>query len=109
MSNLKEVLIRTLKAKGLTISYFARQAGIPQARIYKWYQQGTNPKPEDALRIEKWLSEEGPENIAEPSDDSALMAVIFDQLCELLAKQNGTSPLQERRRLIQLVADYRSV
>lgn len=109
MSDLKEQLYKKLKAKGLSISFFARQVDIPQARIYKWYQQGTTPKPEDAIKIEKWLNEAGPETATEPSDDSALLAVLFDQICELLARQNGTSALQERRRLIKLIQEYRSV
>jgi transcriptional regulator with XRE-family HTH domain len=31
-----------------------RQTGIPANRMYKWYQQGTNPKKDDADKLEKW-------------------------------------------------------
>lgn len=109
MSDLKERLNKALKSKGISISFVGRQLNIPHDRIRKWYSQGTTPKPDDALKIEKWLTELGPENVSEPSDDSALIAVLFDQLCEVLAKQNGTSALQERRRLIKLIQEYRSV
>lgn len=109
MSDLKERLNKALKAKGISISFVGRQLNIPHDRIRKWYSQGTTPKPDDALKIEKFLNDLGPDAISEPSDDSALLAVLFDQLCELLAKQNGTSATLERRRLIKLIQDYRNV
>jgi transcriptional regulator with XRE-family HTH domain len=34
-----------------------RQTGIPANRMYKWYQQGTNPKKDDADKLEKWLND----------------------------------------------------
>jgi predicted transcriptional regulator len=53
--DLKIILMEILKAKGISVPRFANAIGIPKDRIYKWYQQGSSPKPEDALKIEDWI------------------------------------------------------
>lgn len=55
--DLKAILLGVMKSKGINIPKFSKETGIPKDRVYKWYQQGTNPKPEDALLVEKWIND----------------------------------------------------
>lgn len=54
--SLKERLLEITKSKGISIPKLAERVKIPKDRIYKWYQQGTNIKPADAIVIEKWIN-----------------------------------------------------
>lgn len=48
-------LYSTLKSQNISVTRFSRESGIPKARVYKWNQEGTNPKAEDERLILQWL------------------------------------------------------
>jgi len=47
-----------MKRRNVKTPKLAKTLSIPKDRIYKWFQEGTNPKEEDAVKIRKWLSGE---------------------------------------------------
>jgi len=113
MSDIKTRLQKALKNKGLSISQFAKKVGIPQDRIYKWYQQGTQPKPDDLLILENWLKNLDDlvdvDQLKNAENYNVQLAVLFDVVCEILAQQKGISPLQVRRELLQRIEDYHKI
>lgn len=58
--NTKPLKIRikeAINSRNLSFLELERQTGIKANRMYKWYQQGTNPKKDDADVLEKWLND----------------------------------------------------
>lgn len=53
---LKDRIKEAMEERGIKIPQLAKETKIPKDRIYKWYQDDTNPKYEDALVLENWLS-----------------------------------------------------
>jgi hypothetical protein len=49
-------LFEELKKRKVSVPKFATISGIDKDRIYKWKQQGTNPKHDDVVLINNWLS-----------------------------------------------------
>jgi transcriptional regulator with XRE-family HTH domain len=54
---LKTRLREAVDRRKISFLELERQTGIKANRMYKWYQQGTNPKKEDADILEKWLND----------------------------------------------------
>lgn len=52
-------LFEVLKEKDISVPKLSTALDIPSDRIYKWKQQGTNPKAEDEVKIKDWLKESG--------------------------------------------------
>lgn len=50
-------LFKTFDSAGVSVPIFSRQTGIPKDRVYKWRQEGTNPKADDEKIILAWISE----------------------------------------------------
>jgi predicted transcriptional regulator len=97
--DLKNKLLDVMKSRGVKIPAFSKQTGIPKDRIYKWFQQGTHPKAEDYMLIEKWLNGENSNN----SDktiiykdkllvaDRVLIDVMLLEIAKLKSKVYGMS------------------
>lgn len=49
-------LFETLKKERISVPVFSIETGIPKDRVYKWKQEGTNPKSEDEKTINAWLN-----------------------------------------------------
>lgn len=45
-----------MKKRKVSVLKLSKETDIPSPRIYKWYQEGTKPKLEDAQILEKWLA-----------------------------------------------------
>jgi transcriptional regulator with XRE-family HTH domain len=52
---LKDRLKEAMEAKKIGIQEVARQTKIGADRMYKWYKENTNPKHDDAKKLEEWL------------------------------------------------------
>jgi hypothetical protein len=52
---LVKTLFEELKKRRVSVPDFSEGTGIPKDRVYKWKQQGTAPKDEDAKVIREWL------------------------------------------------------
>jgi hypothetical protein len=48
-------LFEKLKERKTSVPGFSRLTGIPKERVYKWKQEGTNPKAEDEKKIKAWI------------------------------------------------------
>jgi predicted DNA-binding transcriptional regulator AlpA len=57
-TTLKDRLIEAMKKRSVRFPALAKQTGIPKDRMYKWFNENTNPKLEDAVILEKWISGE---------------------------------------------------
>ena len=53
---LKDRVKEELDKRKISFLELERQTGIKANRMYKWYQQDTNPKKEDADLLENWLN-----------------------------------------------------
>jgi uncharacterized coiled-coil protein SlyX len=54
---LKDRLKEAMEKSKTSFLELERQTGIKSNRMYKWYQQDTNPKKEDGDILEKWLND----------------------------------------------------
>lgn len=100
--NLKIQLKKTMDERGISFPVLAKKLGIPAARMYKWYQQGTNPKPEDALIIEKWINDNKDMDLESnpvPADYLATLGVLYEKVIDLLAARDNVSTLTIRLQL----------
>jgi phage repressor protein C with HTH and peptisase S24 domain len=68
---LKEKLKDFMEKHKLSMLQVARLTGIKSGRMYKWYQENTNPKDEDANVLRNWMTryEGGEVSTNEPSRD----------------------------------------
>ncbi|WP_315816848.1 S24 family peptidase [Paraflavitalea speifideaquila] len=48
-------LYEKLAIEHIRVPEFSRMSGIPKDRIYKWKQEGTNPKAEDEAKIKAYI------------------------------------------------------
>lgn len=81
-NDLRNKLLEAMKKRGVNVPNFSKQTGIPKDRIYKWYQQGTNIKPEDALIVDKWINEVA--IIPERDERSKIMAELEPLLTRII-------------------------
>jgi len=68
-----------MKRRNVKTPKLAKTLSIPKDRIYKWFQEGTNPKEEDAVKIRKWLSGEL-EKVPRETNDYKLEDEAADRL-----------------------------
>ena len=104
--SLKEKVSEEMKRRGVKVPRLSKETGIPKDRIYKWYQQGSNPKPEDSITLEKWiidsqmkrqqnmLNEDEGEYGGEPlakkaSEQWAVIQLLMHEIATLNAKNEG--------------------
>jgi predicted transcriptional regulator len=96
-NDIKNKLLETMKVRGVNIPSFSKQTGIPKDRIYKWYQQGTNIKPQDIMTVEKWINEgEQPKNGDKykfQADTNKLVSEMIEQIVAVTATQNILKPI----------------
>jgi hypothetical protein len=59
-NSLKIRLKEALEQRGVKVPTLSKHTGIPKDRIYAWYRDNTDPKMNDAEKLEKWLNEEKP-------------------------------------------------
>lgn len=57
-NQLVDRLLKLVEEKKTTIARFSRDTGIPSGRIYKWKDEGNNPKVEDERKLRAWLGVE---------------------------------------------------
>lgn len=51
-------LLNELKKREVKIPRFSKETGIPKDRVYKWIQEGNNPKADDEKKIISWIKME---------------------------------------------------
>lgn len=84
-----------MKKRSIKTPKLAETLGIPKERIYKWFQEGTNPKEEDALKIRSWLNGEKEILTSEmpkgfkPTPEQALLQVLLRHYADYVAKKEG--------------------
>jgi hypothetical protein len=52
---LLDKLVSIMDATNTSKAKLIKDLGIPQDRVYKWFQQKTKPKHDDAKKIEDWI------------------------------------------------------
>lgn len=65
-------LYEKLAQENLKVPEFARMTGIPKDRIYKWKQEGTNPKSDDEATIRAYLESKPEDNTGNNSTNEEL-------------------------------------
>lgn len=58
LNPLVDKLLSEMKHRKVKVPQFAEESGIPKDRVYKWKQEGTNPKSEDVELINNWINGE---------------------------------------------------
>lgn len=66
---LKVRLKEVMKERSIKFPELSQVTGIPAARMYKWYQEDTSPKAEDAELLEKWISDPNKLEISPPPNE----------------------------------------
>lgn len=79
-------LLKELKKREVKIPRFSKETGIPKDRVYKWIQEGNNPKADDEKKITAWIKMEKPplpeapeEQKGEPGTLTEALAIIKQQ------------------------------
>lgn len=106
-------LLAKMKERKVKVPKLALELNIPKDRIYKWFQQGTNPKEEDSIKIRNWINGEkvevNPFGTMDLAEERALIRVMLDELAFLKSKiQPGVSyeeAKEELRRKTNLVLE----
>ena len=95
-------LFEELKRRGNTVPRFADETGIPKDRVYKWKQEGTAPKEDDAKLIRRWIKmEEPPKDEFKGNEDiNSLLGRIEERLLRIEAHlevyENAIAGLQSK-------------
>ena len=99
--NILEELDKAMKSRRLKVPAVAKKTGIPADRIYKWYQQGTNPKTEDSLSIWKWINGEMDVEEAIVEEPQADYKTKYIELLErtLQEKEQRIKELEQRNEV----------
>lgn len=100
-------LFQSLKERKVSVPKFSKATGIPTARIYKWKQEGTNPKAEDEKMIYSWLNGENVEKdrISIPAKNEDLSIRAIHNLTETgkIHAENYSVMVNNESRLIKLL------
>ena len=75
-----------MQERGIKIPRLSVELDIPKDRIYKWFQEGTNPKVEDADKLNKWINGE---NLGEIRKEN------FSKIVIEYANHNGYKPITQ--------------
>lgn len=80
-------LLTEMEKRNVNIPAFSKETKIPKDRIYKWKQEGTAPKEEDAKRIKEWLKmEKSPnEQLLQEENFSKLRGLVIERLTQIEA------------------------
>lgn len=111
MKPIVRLLLNTIAERGLKIPAAANQLGIPKDRIYKWKEEGTEPKAEDQKKINDWVNNDA---AVSPNMDQIIIqlrcwvAILAEEISRIKADKSGQSSLVELKRLEKSVKDYES-
>lgn len=72
-------LLKELKKRDVKIPRFSKETGIPKDRIYKWLQEGNNPKADDEKKITAWIKMEKPPVENNPDTLTEALEIIKQQ------------------------------
>lgn len=61
-------LLEVIEERKTSITQFCEDTGIPKDRVYKWKQQGNNPKAVDVVKINEWINGEKKEKVPHGTD-----------------------------------------
>lgn len=73
-------LVETMKERNVKVPQLAKATGIPKDRIYKWFQEGNNPKAEDERKISAWINMEFPPIDGTENNNSAAINALREAL-----------------------------
>jgi len=90
--NILAELTTAMKTRHIKVPALADRLDIPRDRIYKWYQQGTKPKEEDAVKIWNWINGEMMHSVKE---DEAPYENLSSYLKTIIKSQEETLRNQE--------------
>jgi transcriptional regulator with XRE-family HTH domain len=94
---LKDRLKEVMKSRKISFPELEKQTNIPANRMYKWYQQGTNPKKEDSDILEKWLNDlENVPIIQEPAIEYGIKTSLERSIENLTENELRTTAVIER-------------
>lgn len=109
----KDILIeldKAMKDRRIRFPYLSELTGIPTARMYKWYQQNTKPKTEDALKIWTWINDKkmdlGRQNLEEADSSYTPDSKQSHQNENTSNNSSLQSLIESNRRLIETQFNY---
>lgn len=79
-------LFEEIERRGLSVAQFARQAGIPEDRVYQWKAGRGNPKGGDLVKIQDWVGAGQPDKVLA---HDALLTVLLDEVAALKSAATG--------------------
>lgn len=78
-------LLLEIERRGLSVAQFARQTGIKEDRVYQWKAGRGNPKGDDLVKIQDWITGGVDKSLAH----DAVLAVLLKEVAALRAKVFG--------------------
>jgi hypothetical protein len=104
LNSLVVTLFDALKKKKISVPKFSDEADIPKDRIYKWKQQGTSPKAEDVIKVNKWLKKNGVD--INPQDENLLNEpeINYPRKNEFLPLYIDS--LKEQKKILEVQNDF---
>jgi DNA-binding phage protein len=83
-------LLEELKKRKVKIPTFSKETGIPKDRIYKWIQEGNNPKADDEKKIYAWIKmEKAPNEEHNGASQSSENAKTLTEALAIIKQQNA--------------------
>lgn len=83
-------LEKAMRERHIKMPALSAKLGIPKDRMYKWYQQGTAPKAEDAAKIWDWINGVFSKSVVEEEREEYNNSSRIDTLLRIIEKQQET-------------------
>lgn len=95
LNPLVKSLFEEINNRNSSVPEFSRETGISSGRIYKWKQEGTTPKEDDAKLIRAWLKKEKSPNqeLLHEEDFSKFKGLMFERFTQLEANIRALNSL----------------
>lgn len=85
----------------MSVPDFSNETGIPKSRVYKWKQEGTNPKADDVKIITDWLNGEM-ENVPRELNDNTSTNNRLDTLLSVILamSKDNTALISQHDKIV---------
>ena len=88
LPSVKERVKETMQQRNVKVPQLAKETGIPQSRIYKWFSEGNEPKTTDATTLENWIK--GKEEVEKiPMEKIGTELELYKKYTALLEEKVG--------------------
>jgi transcriptional regulator with XRE-family HTH domain len=88
---LKDRLKEEMAKRKFSFPKLANETGIPAARMYKWYEENTQPKMADAEKLEAWMGNVEISPSVEKSNVVPVSGSVLEKSLDMLSQAQQTN------------------